>query len=374
MADNKKINIYHISPAFGPNGGGISEVVNNICQFNTDFGRTFCYGNYKIPPENIKCSYKKISFSSILLLWFRILFKKNERHIFHLHGAWSTQFTYISLVFLFKLKNTKMIFQPHGLLANTNFQSKSSFKKKLANLTYQGLIVKRADSILANSSFEIHSFIPSLIKVNDKRNVVISNGISQMFHNKFRTVSERKNKLLFLSQITPVKGIEQLINTIKYIYEKFEVLIPIDIYGYGIADYIMELNALVESEGLTEAISFKGPVSFDEKSSLYNDYEYFILPSESESFGLVVLEALSMGCKVLTTINTPWDQHYYKDMISIYDPTAESAANKVLNFYMDKNQSYGHESKILSNRQYIQDNFIWESLIKSLHDLYRGGK
>jgi glycosyltransferase involved in cell wall biosynthesis len=54
-------------------------------------------------------------------------------------------------------------------------------------------------------------------------------------------------------------------------------------------------------------VSFLKPIFRDQqKFKLFNRYDLLILPSKSESFGMVVLESLSRGLPVLTTANTPW--------------------------------------------------------------------
>ena len=53
-------------------------------------------------------------------------------------------------------------------------------------------------------------------------------------------------------------------------------------------------------------ISWEGAVWGDEKWTYLQGADLFCLPTHSENFGLVVLEACQVGTPVLTTTGTPW--------------------------------------------------------------------
>jgi glycosyltransferase involved in cell wall biosynthesis len=50
------------------------------------------------------------------------------------------------------------------------------------------------------------------------------------------------------------------------------------------------------------------PVFCDfKKTELFNKYDFLVLPSKNENFGMVILESLARGLPVLTTTDTPWN-------------------------------------------------------------------
>jgi glycosyltransferase involved in cell wall biosynthesis len=61
------------------------------------------------------------------------------------------------------------------------------------------------------------------------------------------------------------------------------------------------LEALAVQAGVRERISFAGPVYGEEKSVLLSRASLLVMPSSSENFGNVVIEAMAAGCPVVVT-------------------------------------------------------------------------
>jgi glycosyltransferase involved in cell wall biosynthesis len=51
---------------------------------------------------------------------------------------------------------------------------------------------------------------------------------------------------------------------------------------------------------------YKGSVLNNEVIKILSDYDLFFLPTHSENFGHVIVEALLAGCPVLISDKTPW--------------------------------------------------------------------
>lgn len=108
---------------------------------------------------------------------------------------------------------------------------------------------------------------------------------------------------LFLGRLYPVKGLPMLI-------EAWSRARPggwkLRIAGPDEAGHKRELVAALEREGLGDIVTFTGRVEGEEKARELRGADVLILPSLSESFGVVVAEALAYGVPVLTTTATPW--------------------------------------------------------------------
>jgi glycosyltransferase involved in cell wall biosynthesis len=107
---------------------------------------------------------------------------------------------------------------------------------------------------------------------------------------------------LVLSRLDRSKGLDLLIEA--WASQRRERVLLVA--GPDERGYRKELEEIVLTLGLAEAVFFIGEVRGAEKWKLIRDAEMLILPSLSENFGIVVVEALAVGTLVLTTINTPW--------------------------------------------------------------------
>jgi glycosyltransferase involved in cell wall biosynthesis len=98
--------------------------------------------------------------------------------------------------------------------------------------------------------------------------------------------------VLFVGNLQPFKGVNILIDAMAMVKDERIILLIVG-GGYCEAEYKMQ----VKEKGLQERVLFAGPQSIDEKLPFYyNLCDFLVLPSTySESFGLVVLEAMASG-------------------------------------------------------------------------------
>lgn len=102
--------------------------------------------------------------------------------------------------------------------------------------------------------------------------------------------------VLFLSRINWKKGLDRLVKAWRLVPDRLLV-----IAGNDEENYRAEIERLAYAEGVIDRIRFVGPVNGQDKWLLYHNAELFVLPSYSENFGIVVLEAMAMGCPVVVT-------------------------------------------------------------------------
>lgn len=114
---------------------------------------------------------------------------------------------------------------------------------------------------------------------------------------------------LFLSRVHPKKGLENLLMAWANIQPRGWVL---QIAGPDEGGHLRQVLALAERLGISEQLQYLGEFDDRAKWAVYRDADFFILPTFSENFGVVVAEALSQGLPVITTTGTPWeDLHTY---------------------------------------------------------------
>lgn len=176
------------------------------------------------------------------------------------------------------------------------------FKKRLAWHLYQRSDLRRAQSLHATAAHEAENLARFGLGVPV---CVIANGVDipELRPEPGARPDTGSRTALFLGRIYPVKGLRMLI-------EAWDAVRPrgwrLRIAGPDEAGHRAEIEAAVASAGLGNVVSFDGPLDDEAKRAAFYACELLVLPSHSESFGIVVAEALAHGVPALTTSATPW--------------------------------------------------------------------
>ena len=120
------------------------------------------------------------------------------------------------------------------------------------------------------------------------------------------TFNTKKNYYLFIGRLDPKKGIENLINAYKSYVLKSCNPKKLYIVGKGSENYSKFLNQLVVDLGLTNYILFLGFKMDKEKTKLYQEAFFTVVPSHTENFANVIVESLSQATPVIASTGTPW--------------------------------------------------------------------
>tara|TARA_B110000211_G_C14047875_1_gene539850 strand:- start:327 stop:1328 length:1002 start_codon:yes stop_codon:yes gene_type:complete len=329
--------IIHLSNTINSkNGGGIYEVVSNIIksmEFSKNISNCYFVEWYNFP--------------------YRILFKNKSDLIIHRHGLWTINS--IFLLILNKLFKIPFVLHPHGLYSPIR-NKKSRFKKMLFFKLIEKRLFKSARCVIACSESEKKMFIDE--KIEYSKIVVLRNGIAETFFEAIDFEKKIKNSICYFGQIIPIKNIEDPINAINELKSN----LTLKIAGYGDVQYENKLKRLVNELKLNNKISFTGPLYGEERIKLYNECNIFILPSYNENFGIVVLEALSRGCKVITTTGTPWQDIKLKNLF-IYKPNDLMKLKEIIEMLVSSDC-------IEDNSEELKE-YRWPSIVNELITNYK---
>lgn len=102
----------------------------------------------------------------------------------------------------------------------------------------------------------------------------------------------KKVKILYAGSLIERKGVQQVLKALAALNSQFHYEFLIIGGGY----YETYLHELTGRLGLTEHVFFLGEKSRNEVMQYMLDSDIFITPSHHETFGLVYLEAMAMGC------------------------------------------------------------------------------
>ena len=163
--------------------------------------------------------------------------------------------------------------------------------------------LQQGDAVLANSEKSARDVL-SLGCRPDKVTVIHCGADIQLDLQAARRSYELDGgalRLLFVGSVTERKGLRYLLQALSMLHDlPFEL----DVVGdtRDEPSYTAELKALTKEYGLAEQVSFLGHMADpDRLRRLYRKADVFVLPSLEETFGIVLLEAMSFGLPIVTT-------------------------------------------------------------------------
>lgn len=218
--------------------------------------------------------------------------------IVHIHALWSPWL--YRLYRWAKVKSLPIVWSPHGMLTPWALSQKR-LKKALALALYQKRGLRGADLLHVTASSE----------AEDVRRVGLKNLLAEIPLGVDVPARLPKHEpgpvrtALFVSRVHPKKGLFDLVDAWATLRPRgWRVIVAGPSYqGHGAL-----VEARARAAGIPEAeFRLIGPIYGVEKDCLYAQADLFVLPTYSENFGSVVIEALAQGCPVLTTTGTPWE-------------------------------------------------------------------
>lgn len=129
------------------------------------------------------------------------------------------------------------------------------------------------------------------------------------FKPAFRTLSRAATgiapaefHILFVGRIQRLKGPQVLIDAVAELRRRRpELPLRVSIIGAGSGTRTLDLAGMVQSHGLSDVVHLHPPVGAEQLAHWYRSADVVAMPSYSESFGLVALEAQACGTPVVAT-------------------------------------------------------------------------
>lgn len=112
-------------------------------------------------------------------------------------------------------------------------------------------------------------------------------------------IQESTLRLLFVGNVIPRKGVEQLLRSLSLLRN---VNVHLDIVGSLQVDtrYVARIEALIEELNLVDVVQLSGQLSDTELRERYRQSHLLVVPS-FEGFGIVYLEAMGAGLPVIAS-------------------------------------------------------------------------
>ena len=168
-----------------------------------------------------------------------------------------------------------------------------------------------------------------------------------------------------MSRIHPKKGLLNLVYAWDRIRKSDWKII---ICGPDDDNHLVTIKKEISRLKLDDFFIFKGSVEGAEKENLLRSCDLFVLPTYSENFGIVVLEALSYGIPVITTVGAPWKkiaEYNAGWWIEIGTEPLISALNDFFSLSEESCVNIGLNAISLADKEYS-----WKVVIDNLFDVY----
>lgn len=286
----------------------VSNIVNSlhldvdflIVTSDRDLNETAAYENIQL-----NTILRKDHFSIIYLTpderdaWIKNHLNTVHYDGYYFNSLFSKKFTIKPLSILNKLGNKKIIVAPRGMLGKGALSIKP-LKKKL--FLFVAKLIGTYKSVIWHATNEDERNDIQLV-FGSKASAIIASNISLCVIDKKEIIKKNNDlKLVFFSRISPKKNLLYALDLMKELDN-----VSLDIYG-SIEDhtYWNKCKELIGNNNIKA--SYKGEILPINVTSVLSNYHFFILPTLHENYGHVIVEALTAGCGLIISNNTPWKQ------------------------------------------------------------------
>lgn len=311
----------HVIPGIAPQYGGPSTAIGPMCRalsrrpgFTVELATTDADGpGGSLPPNKLPAGFvthlfprtfsEKWKYSGELGRWLHS--RAGDYDILHVHALWS--FASAAAGSAARRAKVPYVVRPAGMLSRYTWEH-GGWKKRV----YWRLIERRtvcgAVAIHATSSEEATD--ARVVRPNVEPHV-IPNGVEDAawdtppdpdtLRRRCGPAAKDRPIILYLSRLHPKKGVVDLLLPA---FAELSADAFLAIAGGADPHYVGyegEIRAAVEKLGLGDRVILLGEVAPADRWAMFDGAAGFVLPSHSENFGIVVVEAMARGCPVVVT-------------------------------------------------------------------------
>ena len=295
--------------------------------------------------------------SIFLHLWrtyaaFRKLLKEGWKpNIIHAH----VYHTGVAGVVLGRIYKTPVIITEHYSGFPQHLLSRSSILKAKFAMNMANLVLPVSDNLRKHiQSYGVHN-----------RFQIVPNAVNtKLYYHKPSSRESDIKRMLLVSLLHPKKGVTYLLQALRQLGEK-RYDFALDIVGDG--PYRDEYEEQARESDIADKVRFHGLKPKEEVAEFMRKCDFFVLPSLSETFGVVLIEALASGKPVIATNMGGPNEIVNKEVGLLVPPKDVDALAEAIDYMLDRYQDYSAK-KI---RAYAKEKFSYEAVGKTLDLIYR---
>lgn len=221
-----------------------------------------------------------------------------------------------------------------------------------------------ATKIIAISNY-IREKVVNNYGIDSNKIVVIHNGgISDLEASKVSKYKSNDKVVLFAGRITAQKGPEYFIRAAQKVLKK-DPSVKFIVAGDG--DMLYKIKDLAKELDIFDKIYFHGRYSREDADKFFSIADVFVMPSVSEPFGLVPLEAIAKGGTPTIISKQSGISEVLENTFKIDFWDIDEMANKILGVL-----KYEVLNKTLKEKSFDEfKKFGWDRPAKKVYDLYK---
>ena len=221
-------------------------------------------------------------------------------------------------------------------------------------------LIKNADTIVTVSR-RLKEELISLYGADEKKISIIYNAINREKFNGIKRDSKRK-VVLYVGRLSVQKGIDNLIKAFKIVTEKNDSAL---LYIIGEGPELSNLINLSISLDLPDKVIFLGRVPDAEMEMLYSIANVFVMPSVSEPFGIVALEAIASNVPTIVSAQSGVSE-VIRNTLKVDFWDTEQMADLILGLL-----NHSEANKEITKNAYRElDNITWENAAERFIEVY----
>jgi glycosyltransferase involved in cell wall biosynthesis len=196
------------------------------------------------------------------------------------------------------------ILRPHGMLNRWSVSMRRPRMKRLSMHLFERHMLARAAAVCLTTEQERVevaelglSFRPVVMPLGIDLTPFVHLPRAGTFRQQYPHLAE-KTLLLFLSRFDIKKGLDMLLPAFAQLKQEHPD-VALVLAGSGDPAFEAKLHAQVQALGIEHDVIFTGFLIDEQKFAVLADCDLFVLPSYSENFGVVVVEAMASGLPVI---------------------------------------------------------------------------
>jgi glycosyltransferase involved in cell wall biosynthesis len=301
---------------------------------------------------------RKIWISTAIKLAEYFIENVSRPDVIHVHCAFNAGF--VALYLKRKYHVPYIITEHSTLFSSAQFSARQ--KEEVFDIYHHA-----AEVIVVSNPFR--KLLADKIGFDEDRIRVLPNFIDTDYFKPFSTGKHPdKNKIIFtVCHHDQKKRLDRLVDAFELVlneYPDWKLIIG------GSGRLTRSLLNKVSQMGLTDSITFCGFLSKAEVRERMNIAGIFVLPSDVETFGVVLIEAMAMGLPVVSTQSGGPEDIITKETGVLVDKNVKSLAEGICAVILNRSS---YDPKLI--RQHVLDNFsgpvVSEKYIRLYEDCIR---